>query len=174
MSKKKKKNDHKGEHSNSPIALLQMIFVPFLMCSCVFIIGSVIFIHNLDIKNITCVDTDSREQVELHAHITFPPNTDTYSAYSIRGADCAIYMTFDIEPNQLDTFLQSTHVNSVETASGFQLSAIANNLRIYEGKTLNTDKDYLYGEYHGYPAQRIFFDVSNPNRYIAYVVTFYP
>jgi len=139
----------------------------------------------------SCTEGRDTTRIEELANITFSPSTEKYFVgSSVGGRECSIYISFEIDPTELKSFIDSTTLQVIEPVTSHQFKQFSQfssdyySVLEFDGErnryiskqlywSFDPEHDYLYGEYFEYPkSQKILIDITNPNRYVVYVVTF--
>ena len=152
------------------------------LCTLVAAFGLYALLQTLDFSGLgewfsydgECVGVGSSAAIEEVAKLTLPATADNVfarSVYAGRG-DCIVFVSFDMEAGELDTFIASTWVSSVAPMSDPALLELRGILQNDVDWTFNSDTEYLYGRGHqaSSSTQSIVLETISPNRYSVYVV----
>jgi hypothetical protein len=116
----------------------------------------------------------SQQWIEERGELVFPESAQNITARSFAsGRACTVYISFEMASDDLQPFLESTSVSSIEPTSGSGLSEFFQ-LVLFVDWRLPQSQTYLYGEGGDgiNDVQYIVVDPSSAEPYMVYVVTF--
>lgn len=124
-----------------------------------------------DPEELGCLEKKDKSHIEARANITLPPSARNISARSIAFQECSVYVSFDMDAVDLETFLPSTYVSELKPIMGSDLRGFNTPLKAW---SFESDRQYLYGEGHdeGFREyQEIVIDRISSELYTVYVIT---
>lgn len=127
-----------------------------ILCTLVAVFGLYAFLQALDFSALgewysydeECVGVGSSAAIEEWANLTLPTSADNVfarSVYAGRG-DCIVFVSFDMDARELDTFIASTWVSSVAPMSEPELRHLREILQNDVDWAFNSETEYLYGK----------------------------
>jgi hypothetical protein len=151
-----------------------------MICGGLYLAGAYVIAHALsgvaefigsDPEELGCLEKKDKSHIEARANITLPLSSQNLSARSIAFRDCRVFVSFDMDPADLETFLASTYVSELKTVIGSDLTDFNTPLKAW---SFWIGRQYLHGEGHdeGFREyQEIVIDRVSPELYTVYVIT---
>lgn len=113
--------------------------------------------------------------LETNAHFQFPASASGVSRIAEASSSwCAMGVRFDMEPDELNQFLDTSRVKSLsKTAPADQFVQDRNYIAKPIGLNLAAMKSYLFGyvDKDYFHQQHIIVDTSDPKSYVVFVIT---
>lgn len=155
--------------------------VPLMICGGLYLAGVYVVAHAFsgiaefydghDPEELGCLEKKDRSHIEARANITLPASARNLTARSIAFQDCSVFVSFDMDPADLETFLASTYVSELKILIGSDLRDFNTPLKAW---SFVMSRQYLHGEGHdeGFREdQEIVIDRISPELYTVYVIT---
>jgi hypothetical protein len=116
----------------------------------------------------------SEPMLEQKGHLKFPQSARHLWANSAASwGDCFIFLNFEIAVDDLQPFLASTYITSIEERQGNELSSFKNLFQSDASWTLDNQQIYLYGDSNNgnLITQYVVIDQSDYDFYGVYLIT---
>jgi hypothetical protein len=162
-------------HSDSPVKKnrssrlfrnILLVFLGLSLCAGTIFVAFFVQLGSMlpDLEDITPVCPSSNPAgFEGIAGVTLPPSASNIMTYCGGWQGWGAYARFEMEPDDLGTFVNTSHIQLPLSESGkpHQL--------YWSGEEVNDLASYLYGFYQEYEwLEEIIVDTENPDRYIVY------